>query len=65
MAWRSHGSTNNGLVDCLADNGLIKTDRVKQAMKSVGGRLILAQSTLLIIISGRPSTLRSSSAIQR
>ncbi|THY86035.1 protein-L-isoaspartate O-methyltransferas-like protein [Aureobasidium pullulans] len=35
MAWRSHGSSNNGLVDCLADNGLIKTDRVKQAMKSV------------------------------
>ncbi|KAL2027512.1 hypothetical protein VTO58DRAFT_111603 [Aureobasidium pullulans] len=35
MAWRSHGSTNDGLVDCLADNGLIKSDRVKQAMKSV------------------------------
>jgi protein-L-isoaspartate(D-aspartate) O-methyltransferase len=35
MAWRSHGSTNEEMVDALFRNGIIKSDRVKQAMKSV------------------------------
>ena len=35
MAWRSHGDSNEEMVDHLARNGLIKTDRVKIAMKSV------------------------------
>jgi protein-L-isoaspartate(D-aspartate) O-methyltransferase len=39
MAWRSHGSTNESLVDCLAENGLITSDRVKQAMKKVSFQL--------------------------
>ena len=35
MAWRSHGATNKELVEKLASNGLIKSDRVKQAMLRV------------------------------
>lgn len=35
MAWRSHGSSNDELVDKLAENGLIEDDRVKEAMKKV------------------------------
>jgi protein-L-isoaspartate(D-aspartate) O-methyltransferase len=35
MAWRSSGSTNEGLVSNLARNGLIKSDRVKEAMMKV------------------------------
>ncbi|KAI4717867.1 protein-L-isoaspartate O-methyltransferase-like protein [Aureobasidium sp. EXF-10727] len=35
MAWRSHGSTNEKMVDALHRNGILKSDRVKQAMKSV------------------------------
>ncbi|KAF2758169.1 protein-L-isoaspartate O-methyltransferase [Pseudovirgaria hyperparasitica] len=32
MAWRSHGATNQELVENLAKNGLIKSASVKQAM---------------------------------
>ncbi|KAF2176398.1 protein-L-isoaspartate O-methyltransferase [Zopfia rhizophila CBS 207.26] len=35
MAWRSSGATNAALVKNLADNGLIKSDRVKEAMLKV------------------------------
>lgn len=35
MAWRSHGDTNDELVDKLAANGLINDDRVAEAMKKV------------------------------
>ncbi|KAF2466720.1 protein-L-isoaspartate O-methyltransferase [Lindgomyces ingoldianus] len=35
MAWRSSGSTNAGLVNNLAQNGLITNDRVKDAMLQV------------------------------
>ncbi|KAK3677170.1 hypothetical protein LTR78_002708 [Recurvomyces mirabilis] len=35
MAWRSSGSTNETLIENLARNGLIKQDRVKQAMLAV------------------------------
>lgn len=35
MAWRSSGATNAALVGNLLDNGLITTDRVKQAMLGV------------------------------
>ncbi|KAF2252666.1 protein-L-isoaspartate O-methyltransferas-like protein [Trematosphaeria pertusa] len=35
MAWRSSGSTNEGLVANLARNGLIESDRVKEAMLKV------------------------------
>ena len=36
MAWRSSGSSNAALIANLAANGLIKSDRVKQAMTNVG-----------------------------
>ena len=36
MAWRSSGSSNAALVANLASNGLIKDDRVRQAMLKVG-----------------------------
>ncbi|KAF2685783.1 protein-L-isoaspartate O-methyltransferas-like protein [Lentithecium fluviatile CBS 122367] len=35
MAWRSSGSSNEGLVNNLARNGLIESDRVKDAMLKV------------------------------
>jgi protein-L-isoaspartate(D-aspartate) O-methyltransferase len=35
MAWRSSGPTNAALIGNLASNGLITTDRVKQAMLAV------------------------------
>lgn len=35
MAWRSSGSSNATLVENLARNGLIKSDRVKAAMLKV------------------------------
>ena len=35
MAWRSSGASNAGLINNLARNGLIKSDRVKQAMLAV------------------------------
>ncbi|KAJ4291039.1 hypothetical protein N0V90_010236 [Kalmusia sp. IMI 367209] len=35
MAWRSSGSTNEGLIANLAKNGLIESDRVKEAMMKV------------------------------
>lgn len=41
MAWRSSGSTNATLVANLTSNGLIKSERVKQAMLSVGKFLVL------------------------
>lgn len=36
MAWRSSGASNADLVANLAENGLINSDRVKQAMLGVG-----------------------------
>ncbi|KAF7575208.1 Pcm, Protein-L-isoaspartate carboxylmethyltransferase [Pyrenophora tritici-repentis] len=35
MAWRSHGTSNETLVQNLAKNNLIKSDRVKDAMLKV------------------------------
>ncbi|KAI7940050.1 hypothetical protein MJO28_013702 [Puccinia striiformis f. sp. tritici] len=35
MAWRSHGATNNELVQNLFNNGLMKSPRVLEAMKKV------------------------------
>lgn len=35
MAWRSSGSTNAALIANLASNGLINSDRVKEAMLKV------------------------------
>ncbi|KAF2751618.1 protein-L-isoaspartate O-methyltransferase [Sporormia fimetaria CBS 119925] len=35
MAWRSHGDTNTELVNNLKDNGLIKDERVREAMLKV------------------------------
>jgi hypothetical protein len=35
MAWRSSGSTNEGLITNLHRNGLIEADRVKDAMLKV------------------------------
>ncbi len=43
MAWRSSGSSNVGLVENLARNGLIKSQRVKAAMLAV--RTIAHQQT--------------------
>ena len=35
MAWRSHGQSNDDLVDRLKANGIIQTDKVAAAMKKV------------------------------
>lgn len=35
MAWRSHGSSNQGMVNALRSNGIIKHDRVYQSMLKV------------------------------
>lgn len=35
MAWRSSGSSNSNLVDNLASNGIIKSERVINAMKKI------------------------------
>ena len=35
MAWRSSGATNAALIQNLANNGLITSDRVKTAMMNV------------------------------
>jgi hypothetical protein len=35
MAWRSSGATNAALIANLASNGLITTERVKNAMAGV------------------------------
>ena len=35
MAWRCSGTTNVALITNLAESGLIRSDRVKQAMLSV------------------------------
>ncbi|MCJ1322387.1 hypothetical protein MMC15_007735 [Xylographa vitiligo] len=35
MAWRSSGSSNAALIANLAENGLIKSDRVRKAMLNV------------------------------
>lgn len=35
MAWRSHGTNNDSLVNNLKKNGLIESDRVKEAMMKV------------------------------
>lgn len=35
MAWRSSGSSNAALINNLAANGLINSDRVKNAMLNV------------------------------
>ncbi|KAI9822555.1 MAG: hypothetical protein M1827_000274 [Pycnora praestabilis] len=35
MAWRSSGSSNAGLINNLAENGLITSERVKKAMLGV------------------------------
>ncbi|KAI9773323.1 MAG: hypothetical protein M1840_007538 [Geoglossum simile] len=35
MAWRSSGGSNEGLINNLVDNGLIKSERVKEAMLAV------------------------------
>ncbi|KJE92955.1 L-isoaspartyl protein carboxyl methyltransferase [Capsaspora owczarzaki ATCC 30864] len=35
MAWRSHGTTNDGLVDALQRNGIIVSTEVEAAMRAV------------------------------
>jgi len=35
MAWRSHGTDNNSLVERLQDNGIVKSEEVKAAMLAV------------------------------
>ena len=36
MAWRSSGTSNEGLIENLSRNGLIHSSRVKEAMLGVG-----------------------------
>lgn len=43
MAWRSSGTSNEGLIANLARNGLIESERVKEAMMKV---LLAVHSTL-------------------
>ena len=38
MAWRSHGSSNDELIEHMTRNGLVNSERVKQAMKSVSSQ---------------------------
>ncbi|KAE8846779.1 hypothetical protein HRS9122_03686 [Pyrenophora teres f. teres] len=52
MAWRSHGTSNETLVQNLAKNNLIKSDRVKDAMLKVRW---MTQNTTTC---SRPRTLR-------
>lgn len=35
MAWRAHGASNEDLVNQLKANGIVKTERIEQTMKSV------------------------------
>ena len=35
MAWRSSGASNEALIENLASNGLIRSDKVKKAMLGV------------------------------
>ena len=46
MAWRSSGATNAALVANLLENGLITTERVKQAMLGVGTSARSADTTI-------------------
>jgi protein-L-isoaspartate(D-aspartate) O-methyltransferase len=46
MAWRSTGSTNAKLVENLYRHGLIKSDRVKNAMLGVRSSISTPRSRL-------------------
>lgn len=49
MAWRSSGTSNEALIENLASNGLINSDRVKKAMLGVrSSRLCLAYVRLTL-----------------
>jgi len=45
MAWRSSGSSNAGLINNLAANGLITSDRVRKAMLAVRTLPLLQERT--------------------
>lgn len=57
MAWRSHGSTNDELIDQLWRNGLIKDERVKEAfLKVLPYRQIYFLSTRPPLLLGHSAT---------
>ena len=41
MAWRCSGNTNNELVDNLHENGIIKSQRIVEAMKATDRKVCL------------------------
>lgn len=47
MAWRSHGTDNKSLVENLYKNGIIKSNKVKEAMLQTD-RAFYANSSLFI-----------------
>ncbi|KAF7198195.1 Protein-L-isoaspartate O-methyltransferase [Pseudocercospora fuligena] len=57
MAWRSSGSSNEELIEKLAQNGLITSERVKNAMKGV--RLTIYMSTYCIAMYSQSVTTPS------
>ena len=49
MAWRSHGTDNKSLVENLYKNGIVKSNKVKEAMLKTD-RAYYANSSLFIYI---------------
>jgi protein-L-isoaspartate(D-aspartate) O-methyltransferase len=52
MAWRSSGSSNEALINNLARNGLIESDRVKEAMLKVHSPYITYCPSSLWMLKG-------------
>ncbi|OAV94969.1 protein-L-isoaspartate O-methyltransferase [Puccinia triticina 1-1 BBBD Race 1] len=57
MAWRSHGATNNELVQNLFANGLMKSTRVLEAMKHVDRANYLLPGTRTYAYEDRPRSI--------
>lgn len=67
MAWRSSGPTNEALIANLRRNGLIRSERVKEAMLKVRRRARPPDATCRLkcgCASGRPRTLRACFAVR-
>ncbi|PLW51232.1 hypothetical protein PCASD_01011 [Puccinia coronata f. sp. avenae] len=57
MAWRSHGTTNNKLVQNLFTNGLLKSNRLVEAMKKVDRAHYLPVGTEKYAYEDRPQPI--------
>ena len=54
MSWRSHGTSNESMVEALARNGIVKSERVAEAMRAVDRGVFVREAGMAYTDSPSP-----------